>query len=159
VPGRPLRGRTDGTLSRAVQERTTRARAARGQQPRTVINVPPNLLFVLIGLGAGVLAGLFGIGGGIIIVPALVFLAGFSQRIANGTSLAVFLLPVGALGAWTYYKEGNVKVLPALLMAVGLLAGSYLGAVLNHKLPVPVLRKGFAMLLAVTAVRMWITKP
>jgi uncharacterized membrane protein YfcA len=120
--------------------------------------VSQNIVFILIGLGAGTLAGLFGIGGGIIIVPALVFFAGFAQRVANGTSLAVFLLPVGALGAWAYYKEGNVRVGPALIMAAGLFVGAYIGARLNHAVPLPVLRRGFAILLVVTAARLWFTK-
>ena len=120
--------------------------------------MPDYAIFILIGLGAGTLAGLFGIGGGIIIVPALVFFAGFAQRVANGTSLAVFLLPVGALGAWAYYKEGNVKVVPALIMAAGLFIGSFIGAKLNHALPLPVIRRGFALLLVVTAARMWFAK-
>ena len=112
--------------------------------------MPANLIFVLIGLGAGVLAGLFGIGGGIIIVPALVFFAGFAQRVANGTSLAVFLLPVGLLGAYHYYKEGHVRVVPALIMAGGLFLGSYIGAKLNTQLPIVALRRGFALLLVAT---------
>jgi uncharacterized membrane protein YfcA len=120
--------------------------------------LPQDVIFVLIGLGAGVLAGLFGIGGGIIIVPALVFFAAFPQRVANGTSLAVFLLPVGLLGAYHYYKEGNVRVMPALIMAVGLFLGSYIGARLNTQLPIVMLRRGFALLLVATAARMWFTK-
>jgi len=128
------------------------------QHPTTTNRMPDYAIFILIGLGAGTLAGLFGIGGGIIIVPALVFFAGFAQRVANGTSLAVFLLPVGALGAWAYYKEGNVKVVPALIMAAGLFIGSFIGAKLNHALPLPVIRRGFALLLVVTAARMWFAK-
>ena len=87
-----------------------------------------------------------------------VYFAAFPQRLANGTSLAVFLLPVGLLGAYAYYKEGNVQPRAALLMAAGLFIGAYVGARLNQKLPLPVLRRGFALLLVVTATRMWFQK-
>ena len=120
--------------------------------------MPQNLLFVLIGLGAGVLAGLFGIAGGIVIIPSLVFLAGYSQRVASGTSLAVLVLPASLLGAYAYYKEGNVRIGPALVMAAGLFVGSYVGARISQHLSIAVLRKGFAVLLVVTAARMWFTK-
>jgi uncharacterized membrane protein YfcA len=120
--------------------------------------VPPNFLFVLIGLGAGVLAGLFGIGGGIIIVPALIFLAKFAPQVATGTSLTVFLLPVGAFGAYAYYKEGNTRVLPAMLIGLGLLIGSYFGARIAQEMSAVALKRGFAILLVVTAARMWFHK-
>jgi hypothetical protein len=120
--------------------------------------MPANLIFVIIGLTAGVLAGMFGIGGGIVIVPALILFAGFAPRVANGTSLAVFLLPVGALGAYTYYKEGHVKVSAALIMAIGLFLGSYLGARINQQMSALALKRGFALLLVVTAARMWFGK-
>ncbi len=68
-------------------------------------------LFFVIGLAAGVLAGMFGIGGGILIVPALILLAKFTPQVATGTSLAIFLFPVGMFGAWSYHKEGNVRVI------------------------------------------------
>ena len=118
----------------------------------------PNLLFVLIGLGAGVLAGLFGIGGGIIIVPALIFFARFAPQVATGTSLTVFLLPVGAFGAYAYYKEGNIRILPAMLIGLGLLAGSYFGARFAQQMPPLALKRGFALLLVATAARMWFSK-
>ena len=117
-----------------------------------------NLLFVLIGLGAGVLAGIFGIGGGIIIVPALILLAKFGPQQAAGTSLAVFLLPVGLLGALAYYKEGHVRVLPALLIALGVFVGGYLGARISLQLSPLTLKRSFAVLLVVVAARMWFTK-
>lgn len=120
--------------------------------------MPPNLLFVLIGLGAGVLAGLFGIGGGIIIVPALIFLAKFQPQVATGTSLTVFLLPVGMFGAWAYYKEGNTRIVPAMLIGLGLLAGSYFGARIAQQMSPLALKRGFALMLVATAARMWFGK-
>ena len=117
-----------------------------------------NLLFLAIGLGAGVLAGIFGIGGGIIIVPALVLLAKFAPQQAAGTSLAVFLLPVGLLGALTYYKEGHVRVVPALLIALGVFIGGYVGARISVGLSPLVLKRSFAVMLVAVAARMWFAK-
>ena len=85
-------------------------------------------IFALIGLAAGVLAGLFGIGGGILIVPALVFFGRLPIITAVGTSLGALLLPVGALGGWQYYRLGNLDVRAAALVALGLFLGTPLGA-------------------------------
>src|SRR5256714_10345217 len=77
------------------------------------------MLFIAIGLIAGVLAGLFGIGGGIVIAPALILLARFAPQMATGTSLGALLLPVGALGAWEYYRRGGLNNFSAPLIALG----------------------------------------
>jgi uncharacterized protein len=116
------------------------------------------VLFLTIGLGAGVLAGMFGIGGGIVIVPALILLAKFAPQTATGTSLAIFLLPVGALGAWTYYKGGHVRVIPALLLALGVFLGSYFGARIAQQMSPLLLKRAFAVLMVVVAMRMWFGK-
>jgi uncharacterized membrane protein YfcA len=113
------------------------------------------IVFLLIGLGAGVLSGLFGIGGGVVIVPALIFIARMQPQTATGTSLAALLLPVGALGAWEYYRSGNLNVAAGLLVALGLFAGAGLGAKLPHHLTPIALRRAFAVFLALIAVRMW----
>lgn len=117
-----------------------------------------NLIFVMIGLGAGVLAGMFGIGGGIVIVPALILLAKLTPQMATGTSLASLLLPVGALGAWAYYKEGHVRVLPALWIGLGLLFGAYLGARLALNMSELTLKRSFSVFLVLVAIRMWMSK-
>jgi uncharacterized membrane protein YfcA len=113
------------------------------------------LLFLLIGLGAGVLSGLFGIGGGVVIVPALVFLARMPVLTATGTSLGSLLLPVGALGALTYYRSGNLNVRAALLIALGLFLGAYVGAKLAQTLTPVQLKRMFALFLVAVAARVW----
>lgn len=113
------------------------------------------LLFLTIGLAAGVLSGLFGIGGGVLIVPSLLLLARMQPAMATGTSLAALLLPVGALGAWQYYKEGDVNVVAALCIALGLAVGAYFGARYAQGLSPLALRRAFAVFLALIAVKMW----
>ena len=115
-------------------------------------------LFVVIGLGAGVLAGMFGIGGGIVIVPALILLAKFPAQTATGTSLAIFLLPIGALGAYTYYKAGHVRAIPALLLALGVFLGSPVGARIAQSMSALALKRTFAVFLVAVAARMWFGK-
>jgi uncharacterized membrane protein YfcA len=106
-----------------------------------------------IGLVAGVLSGLFGIGGGIVIVPLLMVLVGLTITQAAGTSLAALLLPVGALGALEYWRGGFVNFGFAALLAVGLLLGAYLGARLGISLPVEVVQRAFGVLLVIVGVR------
>ena len=113
------------------------------------------IVFLLIGLGAGVLSGLFGIGGGVVIVPALIYIARLQPQAATGTSLAALLLPVGALGAWEYYRHGNLNVGAGLLVALGLFIGAGVGAKLSLELSPTALRRAFAVFLALIAVRMW----
>jgi len=86
------------------------------------------LAYVILGILAGTLSGLIGIGGGIIIVPALVFLFGFSQHSAQGTTLALLVPPIGILAAWTYYKQGYVDMKVAGFICLGFLLGGLLGA-------------------------------
>jgi uncharacterized membrane protein YfcA len=112
-------------------------------------------ILLVIGLGAGVLAGLFGIGGGIIIVPALILWAKFPAATATGTSLAA--LPLGVLlGAYEYWRNGHVNIQSSLLVAAGLFVGAWLGARLATQLPPLVLKRLFAVFLVVVAVRLWI---
>jgi uncharacterized membrane protein YfcA len=100
---------------------------------------------ILVGLAAGVFAGLFGIGGGIIIVPALILLAGFPLVKATGTSLAAILLPVGILGVIAYYKARIIDIRASLFIAAGLLSSVVVGAWLANTLPVDLMRKLFAL--------------
>ena len=116
------------------------------------------MLYILIGAAAGVLSGLFGIGGGVVIVPALLYVARMSQLTATGTSLGALLLPVGALGAWEYYRTGNLDVRAALMIAVGLFFGAFFGAKLAHVLTAIQLKRAFAVFLVLVAVRVWTSK-
>lgn len=112
----------------------------------------------LLGLGAGVLSGLFGIGGGIIIVPGLIYLFGLSQHKAQGTSLVALLLPVGLLAVLKYYKAGHVEIFSGLLLALGLFLGAYFGANIAESLPTPLLKRLFGGLFLIIAIRMLLGK-
>jgi uncharacterized protein len=111
------------------------------------------IVVLLIGLAAGVLAGLFGIGGGVIIVPALMLLAGFSVKMAAGTSLVALLLPVGLLGAIEYYRHGEINVVAAVFLVIGLFIGTYFGAKITLSLPELYVKRAFGVLLLILAVR------
>jgi uncharacterized membrane protein YfcA len=112
-------------------------------------------VFLTIGLAAGVLSGLFGIGGGILIIPSLIFFAKFHVKLAIGTSLGAMLLPVGLLGAYTYYQQGHLNVRGSLFVGMGLFFGAYLGAKLAQSVPGPVLQRMFAVFIVLMAVRLW----
>jgi uncharacterized protein len=113
------------------------------------------LLFLGIGLVAGVLSGIFGVGGGVVIVPALILLAGFVPVMATGTSLAALLLPVGALGAFEYYRKGHLDVTAALWISLGLFLGVWFGARLAQSLTPVQLKRSFAIFLVLSAGKMW----
>ena len=114
------------------------------------------------GLGAGVVAGIFaglvGVGGGIVIVPILIYFFGMDQRSAQGTSLAMLLPPTGLLAFLKYYQAGHVDLKLALMIAVGVLIGGYFGGTWAQQINQNVLRKGFAILLVATAVKMFFQK-
>lgn len=114
------------------------------------------VIFLCIGLVAGVLSGLFGLGGGILIVPALVLLAKFPTKMALGTSLGALLLPVGLLGAYTYWERGDLAPRASLLIAVGLFFGAFLGAKLAQVLSAPALQRLFAVFIMAMAVHLWL---
>ena len=112
------------------------------------------IILIIIGLVAGMLGGMVGVGGGIVIVPALVFFLGFSQKMAQGTSLGILLLPVGLLGVWQFYKEGFVDLRVVFIISAGFFAGSYLGSKLALSLSQETVKKAFAILLIVVALKM-----
>lgn len=107
--------------------------------------MPPWLMFVIIGTLGGVSAGLFGIGGGIVIVPALIYWAGFSQHVATGTSLAVLLPPIGLAAMLEYYRHGNIDVRAAVILAVTMFVGSWIGAYFANQIEGQYLRLIFGL--------------
>lgn len=112
------------------------------------------LLLMLLGLATGIMAGMLGIGGGIIVIPAMVLLLGFSQQSAQGTSLAMMLPPVGIFAVINYYKAGHVDFKVAAILAVLFIAGSYFGSKFAVKIPQDTLKKIFGVFLLLVAVKM-----
>ncbi|MBT3384014.1 MAG: sulfite exporter TauE/SafE family protein [Prolixibacteraceae bacterium] len=116
------------------------------------------LLLIIIGLLSGVLAGMFGIGGAIIVIPALVFILGLSQHEAQGTSLAFMLPPVGIMATWNYWKGGHVNWKFALILSLTFVVGAYLGSLYSANLSERMLRKAFGVLILIVAVKMIFSK-
>ena len=112
------------------------------------------LWLTIIGLTAGTLSGFLGVGGATILIPALIIIFKLSQHMAQGTSLAALLLPVGLLAAIKYWQAGNINIKFALLMAVGFLIGGYIGAVFAQPVPDALLRKFFGIYLLIIALQM-----
>ena len=110
--------------------------------------------YILLGLFAGTVSGIVGIGGGVIIVPALIFLFGFSQHIAQGTTLALLVPPIGLLAAYTYYKSGYVDFNVAIFVCVGFLIGGLLGAKISINLSNTILQKVFGSFIIVIGLYM-----
>ena len=113
-----------------------------------------SLLYILLGLLAGSLSGLIGIGGGVIVVPSLIFLFGFSQQEAQGTTLGLLVPPIGILSALTYYQQGYVNLKVAALICVGFFVGGLLGAKLAVSLSTEVLKKVFGLVLLFIGAKM-----
>lgn len=116
------------------------------------------LLVAVVGVAAGILSGLFGVGGGVLIIPGLVLLLGFSQHQAQGTSLVALLLPVGILGVIRYWKAGHVNWIAGLIIAVGILLGAYIGAGFAIKISEVWLKRAFGILLILVGIRFILTK-
>lgn len=119
------------------------------------MNITTMLILVLIGILAGVLSGLIGVGGGIIIVPSLVFILGLSQHEAQGTSLALMLPPIGILAAYNYHKAGQLNWKYALVIAAAFIVGGYFGSKLSVTyIDEKLLKKVFGGIMLVVAVKM-----
>jgi len=116
------------------------------------------LILIVIGIITGVMAGMLGIGGAIIMIPALVYLLGISKQTAQGTSLAVMLPPIGIIAAYNYYKAGHVNIRFAIILAIFFLVGSYFGSKLALTIPQHILKKIFGILLLLVAAKMLFSK-
>lgn len=112
------------------------------------------IILVLIGLFSGMLSGLVGVGGGIIVVPALVFFLGFSQHQAQGTSLGLLLLPVGILAVLNYYKQGYIDIKVIAIMSIAFVLGGWLGSKLALVLSEVLVKRIFAVILLYAAFKM-----
>jgi len=114
--------------------------------------------YIILGVIAGLLSGMLGIGGGLVLIPALVFFFGLTQLQAQGTTLALMVPPIGLLAAIRYYQCGNVKLGMAGFICLGFFVGGLLGANLVQNLPEPLIRKTFALFLLFVSLRMLFTK-
>ena len=114
--------------------------------------------YILLGLVSGSLSGLIGIGGGVLIVPALVFLFGFSQHQAQGTTLAMLVPPIGIFAAWAYYKQGFVDIRVAAFLAVGFIVGSWFSARYVSNVPNELLEKMFGIAIVLIGLKMIVGK-
>jgi uncharacterized membrane protein YfcA len=112
------------------------------------------LTLVLIGLGAGTMSGLLGIGGATVVIPALIFIFGLSQHLAQGTTLAMMVPPIGLLAAWYYWRNGHVKIGWAALLCVGFFFGGLIGAYLAEHVPDIHLRRIFGGFLLLISLRL-----
>jgi len=112
------------------------------------------LLYLLLGLVAGTASGLIGIGGATIIIPVLVLLFGMSQHMAQGTTLALMVPPIGLLAAWTYYQKGFVDLKIAAFVCLGFFIGGLLGAKFAIAIPEQILKKIFGIFLLIVSLRM-----
>ncbi|MBU2598893.1 MAG: sulfite exporter TauE/SafE family protein [Actinobacteria bacterium] len=116
------------------------------------------ILYILIGLLSGTISGLIGIGGGVIIVPSLIYLFKLSQQQAQGTTLALLVPPIGLLAAWTYYKHGFVNLNMAIFICLGFFIGGLIGAKIAIGLSSEILRKLFGFALFLISLHMIFTK-
>lgn len=112
------------------------------------------VLYIALGLIAGIFGGLFGIGGGSIIIPALVYVFAFTQHQAQGTTLAVLVLPVGLLAAFQYWKAGNINIPVAMLICIGFFIGGFIGGGIVQNVPEAVLKKMFGIFLLIISIHM-----
>jgi uncharacterized protein len=111
-------------------------------------------ILILIGVIAGLLGGLLGIGGAVVIIPALVIFMGYSQYEAQGTTLLMLVMPVSSLAAWYYYKGGYVNIQAAIILGLMFFIGSYIGARLATHVPVVLLKKVFAIILIAISIKL-----
>jgi uncharacterized protein len=120
---------------------------------KSVMNTTTILILMAIGLTVGVFSGIFGVGGAILMIPAMVYFLGVDQHTAQGTSLAVMLPPIGLFAAYNYYKAGQVNIWYALIIAVSFMIGGYFGSKIALNLPEQLMKKIFAVFLILVALK------
>ncbi len=116
------------------------------------------IITTIIGLSAGILGGLVGIGGGVIMIPALIYLLHFNQHLAQGTTLAAMIPPIGILAAYEYYKSGNVNIPVAITLALGFIIGGYIGGKIAISLDNETLRRVFGIILFIMSLQIIFSK-
>lgn len=116
------------------------------------------VIYIIIGIAAGILSGLFGIGGGIIIIPALMFLKGFPQLRAQGTSLVAMLPPVGILAFMEYYKKGNTDITAGIIICITMLISAKFGGQLANILPMNIMKKAFGLFIILVGIKTFLGK-
>ena len=121
---------------------------------KNIMDTQTILILLAVGLAAGTLSGMVGIGGGILIVPALIYFLGFSQKMAQGTSLGILLLPIGLLGVLQFYKQGYIDMRVVVIISVAFFFGSYFGSKIALSLPQETVKKIFAILMIMIAFKM-----
>jgi uncharacterized membrane protein YfcA len=112
------------------------------------------ILFLLLGIGAGVLGGLVGIGGGILLVPALVYFFDFNQKMAQGTTLAAMVPPIGIVAAYIYYTRGETNIYAAIFISIGFILGSVFGANAANKIETELLSRLFGVFTVIVGLKM-----
>ncbi|MCK9616573.1 MAG: sulfite exporter TauE/SafE family protein [Lentimicrobiaceae bacterium] len=122
------------------------------------MNISTILILLVIGLAAGVFGGMVGLGGGVIMIPAMIYFLGVDQYTAQGTSLAVMLPPVGLFAVYNYYKAGSCDLRYALIIALAFIIGGYFGSKISLNIPIATMKKIFAVALILIAVNMLIKK-
>ncbi len=112
------------------------------------------ILYLMAGVAGGLMSGLFGVGGGILIIPIFILGFGFTQHMAQGTMLATFVLPTFLFAAWKYYQAGNINIPVAIVVSIGMMAGAFIGATYAQALSGPLLQKLFGGLMVILGLRL-----
>jgi len=118
------------------------------------MNIYSFIILLIIGLAAGILSGVAGVGGGVIVIPALIFALGMTQFEAQGTSLAMMIPPIGFMGAYNYYQAGHINWKYALVLASFFVVGSYFGSKMVLHVPEAMVKKGFAVFIILIGLKM-----
>jgi uncharacterized protein len=122
------------------------------------MNLTTILILIIIGLMAGIFGGMFGVGGAIVMIPAMVYFLGVDQHTAQGTSLAVMLPPIGLFAAYNYYKDGQVNIWYAAIIAITFMIGGYFGSKIALHLPEQLMKRIFAVFLILVALKLIFSK-